>query len=261
LKNTSHNNGVKKIEIIPVSIPSNIKSGDRLDILILKSLESIQEKLFDNDILVIAHKVVSKSEGRIKNLENIKPSPKSLSIGNQIGKDARVVKLILNESRDIVRLSKGLLIVETRHGFVCANAGIDQSNVGYDFNHVVLLPIDADRSARKIRNSLRKKTGKDIAVIISDTFGRPFRQGQANVAIGVAGIEPMKSYIGTRDMYGRRLRVTEIAVADELASAAELAMGKTQRVPVVIIRNYKYCKSENASVSRLIRSKENDLFR
>ena len=261
LKNTSHNNGVKKIEIIPVSIPSNIKSGDRLDILILKSLESIQEKLFDNDILVIAHKVVSKSEGRIKNLENIKPSPKSLSIGNQIGKDARVVKLILNESRDIVRLSKGLLIVETRHGFVCANAGIDQSNVGYDFNHVVLLPIDADRSARKIRNSLRKQTGKDIAVVISDTFGRPFREGQTNVAVGVAGIEPIKSYIGTSDMYGKKLRVTEIAVVDEIASAAELVMGKSERIPVAVIRYYNYNKVEETSISKLIRSKEKDIFR
>ena len=162
MKSTSQNNDIKKIEIIPVSIPSDIKSGDRLDILILKSLKDTQEKLFDNDILVIAHKVVSKSEGRIKNLENIKPSSKSLSIGKQIGKDARVVKLILSESRKIVRLSRGLLIVETKHGFVCANAGIDQSNVGDDFDYIVLLPIDADRSARKIRNSLRKKTGKEI---------------------------------------------------------------------------------------------------
>jgi coenzyme F420-0:L-glutamate ligase / coenzyme F420-1:gamma-L-glutamate ligase len=221
LKSTSQNNDIKKIEIIPVSIPSDIKSGDRLDILILKSLKDTQEKLFDNDIIVIAHKVISKSEGRIKNLENIKPSSKSLSIGKQIGKDARVVKLILSESRKIVRLSRGLLIVETKHGFVCANAGIDQSNVGDDFDYIVLLPIDADRSARKIRNSLRKKTGKDIAVVISDTFGRPFREGQTNVAVGIAGIEPIKSYIGTSDMYGKKLRVTEIAVADEIASAAE----------------------------------------
>ncbi|MFL6346143.1 MAG: coenzyme F420-0:L-glutamate ligase [Nitrososphaeraceae archaeon] len=261
MKSTSQNNDIKKIEIIPVSIPSDIKSGDRLDILILKSLKDTQEKLFDNDILVIAHKVVSKSEGRIKNLENIKPSSKSLSIGKQIGKDARVVKLILSESRKIVRLSRGLLIVETKHGFVCANAGIDQSNVGDDFDYIVLLPIDADRSARKIRNSLRKKTGKDIAVIISDTFGRPFREGQTNVAVGIAGIEPIKSYIGTSDMYGKKLRVTEIAVADEIASAAELVMGKAERIPVAIIRFYKYNKVEKTSISKLIRSKEKDIFR
>jgi coenzyme F420-0:L-glutamate ligase / coenzyme F420-1:gamma-L-glutamate ligase len=154
-----------------------------------------------------------------------------------------------------------LLIVETKHGFVCANAGIDQSNVGHDFDYIVLLPIDADRSARKIRNSLRKKTGKDIAVVISDTFGRPFREGQTNVAVGIAGIEPIKSYIGTSDMYGKKLRVTEIAVADEIASAAELVMGKAERIPVAIIRFYKYNKVEKTSISKLIRSKEKDIFR
>ena len=250
-----------KIEIIPIPISIDIKCGNRLDIVILKSLNDTQEQLFENDVLVIAHKIVSKAECRMISLENITPSPKSLSIARQNDKDPRLVELVLNESKSIVRHSGGLLIMETEHGFVCANAGIDQSNVTADFNHVVLLPIDADRSAKKIRNSLRKKTSKHIAVVITDTFGRPFRDGQTNVAIGIAGMEPIKSYIGTTDMYGKKLKVTEIAIADEIASAAELVMGKSERVPVAIVRNYKYNKTEKTSISKLIRPKEKDLFR
>lgn len=249
------------IKIIPIHISANIKAHDRLDTLILESLRHSEENLFDNDILVIAHKVVSKAEGRIVNLDDIKPSSKSLAIAKENDKDPRIVELILNESKGIIRLSKGVIIVETKHGFICANAGVDQSNVEHSSNHAVLLPIDADSSAKKIRDSLRKRTGKDIAVIITDTFGRPFREGQTNVAIGIAGIEPIMSYIGTTDMYGKKLRVTEIAVVDEIASAAELAMGKSERVPVVIIRGYKYQKTERSEISKLIRSKEKDLFR
>jgi coenzyme F420-0:L-glutamate ligase/coenzyme F420-1:gamma-L-glutamate ligase len=164
----------------------------------------------------------------------------------------------------MIRHSNGVIIVETRHGFICANAGVDQSNVEDSVNHAVLLPVDADASANKIRESLREKTaGKDFAVIITDTFGRPFREGQTNIAIGIAGIDPIKSYVGSADMYGKKLRVTEIAVVDEIASAAELAMGKLERVPVVIIRGYKYQKpkKENSAISKLIRPKEKDLFR
>jgi coenzyme F420-0:L-glutamate ligase/coenzyme F420-1:gamma-L-glutamate ligase len=249
------------IKIIPIHISTNIKAHDRLDTLILESLRRSEENLFDNDILVIAHKVVSKAEGRIVNLDDIKPSSKSLAIAKENDKDPRIVELILNESKGIIRLSKGVIIVETKHGFICANAGVDQSNVEYSSNHAVLLPIDADSSAKKIRDSLRKRIGKDIAVIITDTFGRPFREGQTNVAIGIAGIEPIMSYIGATDMYGKKLRVTEIAVVDEIASAAELAMGKSERVPVVIIRGYKYQKTERSEISKLIRPKEKDLFR
>ena len=252
------------IQIIPLHLPADIRPNDELDMLILKSLEQKQEQIFDNDILVIAHKIISKAEGRVINLEHIKPSAQSLKIAKEDDKDPRIVELILHESKEMIRRSNGVIIVETKHGFICANAGVDQSNVEESVNHAVLLPVDADASANKIRESLREKTGsKDFAVIITDTFGRPFREGQTNVAIGIAGIEPIKSYIGSADMYGKKLRVTEIAVVDEIASAAELAMGKLERVPVVIIRGYKYQKpeKESSTVSKLIRPKEKDLFR
>jgi coenzyme F420-0:L-glutamate ligase / coenzyme F420-1:gamma-L-glutamate ligase len=250
------------IQIIPLHLYDDIKPHDKLDILILKSIEQRQQDIIDNDILVIAHKIISKAEGRIINLESVKPSAKSIAIAKENDKDPRIVELILNESKDIVRLSRGIIIVETQHGFICANAGVDQSNVEDSFNHAILLPIDPDTSAKKIRQSLRRKTGKDVAVIITDTFGRPFREGQTNVAIGIDGIQPIKSYIGNTDMYGKKLRVTEIAVVDEIASAAELAMGKLERVPAVIVRGYKYqMPQKKSSISELIRTKEKDIFR
>jgi coenzyme F420-0:L-glutamate ligase/coenzyme F420-1:gamma-L-glutamate ligase len=258
-------NGNDTIQIIPLRLSADIRPNDKLDALILRSLEQRQEQIFDNDVLVVAHKIISKAEGRVVNLEHIKPSAESLKIAEEDGgKDPRIVQLILDESEDTIRHSNGVIIVETRHGFICANAGVDQSNVEDSVNHAVLLPVDADASANKIRESLREKTGgKDFAVIITDTFGRPFREGQTNVAIGIAGIEPIKSYVGSADMYGKKLRVTEIAVVDEIASAAELAMGKLERVPVVIIRGYKYQKpeKESSTISKLIRPKEKDLFR
>jgi len=260
----NNGNGNGTIQIVPLRLSADIRPNDELDTLILRSLEQRQEQIFDNDVLVVAHKIVSKAEGRVINLEHIKPSAESLKIAAEDGKDPRIIELILDESKDMIRHSNGVIIVETRHGFICANAGVDQSNVEDSINHAVLLPVDADASANKIRESLREKTGgKDFAVIITDTFGRPFREGQTNVAIGIAGIEPIKSYVGSADMYGKKLRVTEIAVVDEIASAAELAMGKLERVPVVIIRGYKYQKPEKESnaISKLIRPKEKDLFR
>ena len=260
----NNDNGNDTIQIIPLRLSADIRPNDELDALILGSLEQRQEQIFDNDVLVVAHKIVSKAEGRVVNLDPIKPSAESLKIAEEDRKDPRIVELILRESKDMIRRSNGVIIVETRHGFICANAGVDQSNVEDSINHAVLLPVDADASANKIRESLREKTGgKDFAVIITDTFGRPFREGQTNIAIGIAGIEPIKSYVGSADMYGKKLRVTEIAVVDEIASAAELAMGKLERVPVVIIRGYKYQKpeKESSTVSKLIRPKEKDLFR
>jgi len=259
-----NDNGNDTIQIIPLHLSADIRPNDELDALILRSLEQRQEQIFDNDVLVVAHKIVSKAEGRVINLEHIKPSAESLKIAVEDGKDPRIMELILDESKEMIRHSNGVIIVETKHGFICANAGVDQSNVEDSVNHAVLLPVDADASANKIRESLREKTaGKDFAVIITDTFGRPFREGQTNVAIGIAGIEPIKSYVGSADMYGKKLRVTEIAVVDEIASAAELVMGKLERVPVVIIRGYKYQKpeKESSTVSKLIRPKEKDLFR
>jgi coenzyme F420-0:L-glutamate ligase / coenzyme F420-1:gamma-L-glutamate ligase len=267
INNNCNSSGTNKnnnniIQIIPVHLSIDIKPQDNLDTVILESLKHAQVNLYDRDIIVIAQKIVSKAEGRIINLDHIKPSAKSLAIAKENDKDARIVELILNESKEVLRLFKGILVVETKQGFICANAGIDQSNVQDGHNHALLLPVDADRSANKIRGSLRKKTGKEVAVVITDTFGRPFREGQTNVAIGIAGIEPIKSYIGTTDMYGKKLKVTEIAIADEIASAAELSMGKSDRVPIVIIRGYKYQKAdEKSSISKIIRSKEKDLFR
>src|SRR5206468_3757789 len=176
--------------------------------------------LSEGDIVVVAQKVVSKAEGRLVNLKFVKPSERSLQIAKQNDKDPRLIELILNESVDILRLARGILIVETKRGLICANAGVDQSNVENSYDYAALLPQDADLSARRLRHSFKRETGIDVAVVITDTFGRPFREGQINVAIGIAGIQPIKSYIGTLDMYGKKLKVTEIAVVDEIASAA-----------------------------------------
>jgi coenzyme F420-0:L-glutamate ligase/coenzyme F420-1:gamma-L-glutamate ligase len=250
-----------RIEIIPIPVTPDIKAGDKLDIIILESMNNANEFLSEGDIVVVAQKVISKAEGRLIDLKLIIPSEKSLQIAKQNEKDPRLIELILNESVDILRLARGILIVETKRGLICANAGVDQSNVEKSNDHAALLPEDADLSARELRHSLKRKTGIDVAVVITDTFGRPFREGQINVAIGIAGIQPIKSYIGTLDMYGKKLKVTEIAVVDEIASAAELQMGKSERIPVVIIRGYVYQMVETSSLSQLLRARGKDLFR
>ncbi len=250
-----------RIEIIPIPVVPDIKAGDNLDIIILESMNNANEFLSEGDIVVVAQKVISKAEGRIIDLKLVNPSEKSLQIAKQNDKDPRLIELILNESVDILRLARGILIVETKHGLICANAGVDQSNVEKSHDYAALLPEDADLSARELRHSFKRKTGIDVAVVITDTFGRPFREAQINVAIGIAGIQPIKSYIGTLDMYGKKLKVTEIAVVDEIASAAELQMGKSERIPVVIIRGYVYQMVENSSLSQLLRSRGKDLFR
>jgi coenzyme F420-0:L-glutamate ligase/coenzyme F420-1:gamma-L-glutamate ligase len=250
-----------RIEIIPIPVVPDIKAGDNLDIIILESMNNANEFLSEGDIVVVAQKVISKAEGRLIDLKLVNPSEKSLQIAKQNDKDPRLIELILNESVDILRLARGILIVETKRGLICANAGVDQSNVEKSNDYAALLPDDADLSARELRHSLKRKTGIDVAVVITDTFGRPFREGQINVAIGIAGIQPIKSYIGTLDMYGKKLKVTEIAVVDEIASAAELQMGKSERIPVVIIRGYVYQMVETSSLSQLLRARGKDLFR
>jgi coenzyme F420-0:L-glutamate ligase/coenzyme F420-1:gamma-L-glutamate ligase len=227
--------------------------------MILEAIGHGQIEIQDGDILVVTHKIVSKAEGRIVDLASIKPSTKAISMAKEHDKDPRIMELILMESTQILRAKNGIIISETKHGFVCANAGVDQSNVEGDT--AVLLPVAPDESAGRIQEAVKKKIGKEIAVIITDTFGRSFRNGQTNVAIGVAGINPIKSYIGTYDMYGRKLRVTEIAVADEIASAAELVMGKAEGTPVAIVRGYIFEKASKTSVKSLLRAKERDLFR
>jgi coenzyme F420-0:L-glutamate ligase/coenzyme F420-1:gamma-L-glutamate ligase len=244
------------IQIIPIRISADVRPRDELDAIIL---EAAGREIQDGDVLVVAHKIVSKAEGRIVNLTDVKPSRKAIRMAKEHDKDPRIMELILKESVRILRAKKGVIVSETKHGLVCANAGIDQSNVKGD--SAVLLPVDPDRSASRLKDAAKKKAGKEIAVVITDTFGRPFREGQTNVAIGVAGISPIKSYIGSRDMYGRKLRVSEIAIADEIASAAELVMGKAEGVPVAIIRGYESEKVAKSSAKSLQRSRERDLFR
>jgi coenzyme F420-0:L-glutamate ligase/coenzyme F420-1:gamma-L-glutamate ligase len=230
-----------------------------LSVIILEAIDRSQIEIQNGDILVVTHKIVSKAEGRVVELDSIEPSTRAINMAKEHDKDPRIMELILRESSQILRAKDGIIISETRHGFVCANAGVDQSNVKGDT--AVLLPLAPDESADRVRHAVKKKVGKEVAVIITDTFGRTFRNGQTNVAIGIAGINPIKSYIGTYDMYGRKLRVTEIAVADEIASASELVMGKSESTPVAIIRGYTFGKTSKASIKSLLRAKDRDLFR
>ena len=253
-------NEFNKIEIIPILIRDDIKKGDDIADLIIKSIKEKNESLQENDVVIITHKIISKAEGRTTDLRNIVPSEVSKKISSNTGKDPRLVELIISQSNEIVKIERDIIITETKHGFVCANAGIDTSNVGKLSDHVLLLPDDPDESARNIRNDINAKTSVNVGIIISDTFGRPFRKGQVNIAIGVAGIDPIKSYIGKRDMFGKILRVTEIAIADEITSAAELVMGKSSRVPVSIVRGYDF-NFNDSSISKVTRSKKDDLFR
>lgn len=247
-------------QIIPILINDDISKGDDVAGLIIKAIKETNQSLLENDVVVITHKIISKAEGKTIDLSTIIPSEESNKISLNTGKDPRLVELIISQSNEIVKIERDIIIAETKHGFVCANAGIDASNVGKSSNHVVLLPDDPDESARRIRNDIKSRTNVNVSVIVSDTFGRPFRKGQVNVAIGSAGINPILSYVGNTDMYGKILKVTEIAIADELASAAELVMGKSSRIPVVIVRGCNYI-SGDYSISQITRSKEEDLFR
>lgn len=247
------------IQITSIRVSTDTRLYNDLNTMILAAISHSQIEIQNDDILVVTHKIVSKAEGRVINLASIKPSTKAIRMAEEHDKDPRVMELILNESTQILRAKKGIIISETKHGFVCANAGVDQSNVEGDT--AVLLPVAPDESASRLQDAVKKKVGKEIAVVITDTFGRTFRNGQTNVAIGIAGINPIKSYIGTYDMYGRKLRVTEIAVADEIASAAELVMGKAEGTPVAIVRGYNFEKASISSVKSLLRAKERDLFR
>ena len=241
------------IQIIPVKIQKDIVPNDNLVDLGLESTE-----IQDGDILVFSQKIVSKSEGRILSLSSVNPSLLANGISSSYNKDPRLMELILSESKRIVRMENGIIIVETNHGFVCANAGIDESNV--QDGYATLLPEDPDRSANLLKERIKQKTGKNIAVIISDTFGRPFRLGQTDVAIGVAGIEPILDYSGRPDTFAKIMQVTAIAIADEICSATELVMGKVEKCPVALVRNYKFNFSD-AKIQNLLRPKHEDLFR
>lgn len=241
------------MQIIPISIEKEIEPSDDISQLIIDS-----EEIHNGDILVIAQKIISKHEGRIVNLSSVVPSLLAEGIHSQYEKNPHIVELILNESKQIIRMDGGILIVETNNGFICANAGIDESNVKDGF--ATLLPLNSDISAEHIRNEILKKTNKTVSVIISDTFGRPFRMGQTNCAIGISGMTPILDYAGTKDSFGKTLRVTAIAIADEICSAAELVMKKTTNCPVAIVRGLDF-KNEHSTIRNLIRPQNEDLFR
>ena len=241
------------MQIIPIPFEKEITVDDDVSELILSS-----GNVLDGDIIVIAQKIISKQEGRIVELSSVSPSLLSQGISSQYGKDPNIVELILSESKRIVRMKNGVIIVETHNGFICANAGIDESNVVDGF--ATLLPLNSDTSAQIIRTNIFKKTGKNVAVIISDTFGRPFRMGQTNFAIGISGLNPILDYAGTLDSFKRILRVTAIAVADELSASAELVMEKAKKCPVAIIRDYSFNSGEN-KIHDLIRPENEDIFR
>jgi coenzyme F420-0:L-glutamate ligase/coenzyme F420-1:gamma-L-glutamate ligase len=241
------------LQIIPLHIDKEIEPSDDISDLILMSSD-----LHDGDILVVAQKIVSKQEGRIVDLSTVKPSLLSEGLSSQYEKDSRIIELILSETKRIVRMKNGIIIVETNNGTICANAGVDESNVKEGY--ATLLPTNSDISAQTIRNKIQEQTKKNVAVIISDTFGRPFRMGQTNCAIGISGLNPILNYAGTLDSFEKTLRITEIAIADELSSAAELVMGKALKCPVAIIRDYSF-KIEDHVIDELIRPENEDLFK
>ena len=243
------------LEIIPIHIKNDIQPTDDLVELLLSSSKTSLE---NGDVLVLSQKIISKHEGRVINLDSVISSELSIGIASAYNKDPKLVQVILSESERIVRMEHGVIIVETKHGFICANAGIDESNV--ENGYATLLPKDSDKSAEQIRLKILQQTGKKIAVIISDTFGRPFRMGQTDHAIGVSGIDTILHYEGTPDTFGKILRVTATAVVDELCSAAELVMGKTKKRPAAIIRNFEF-KENTGNIRSIIRSDEEDLFK
>jgi coenzyme F420-0:L-glutamate ligase/coenzyme F420-1:gamma-L-glutamate ligase len=235
-----------------------VEPGSDISGLILTALRSSGVALKDGDVLVVKQKVVSKSEGRVVSLVAVRAKKRALKLAKEQGKDPRLVELILRESRRVVRAGHGVIITETKHGFVCANSGVDQSNV--EKGHVALLPLDPDLSARRIRRSIEKDSGRSVAVVITDTFGRPWRVGQTDVAIGCSGISPLVSYTGKKDRFGYELRVTEPAVVDEIAGAAELVTGKLRGIPVAVVRGVEYLKSD-VGVRSLLMNARRDLFR
>lgn len=242
-----------------------IRRGDNLADIVLDSLIKTQIELQDNDILVFAQKIISKAEGRLVNLATVTPSPKAIELANQTEKDTRVVELILQESNEIVRIRVGAIIVEHKLGFVCANAGIDHSNVAGDGNeneeYVLLLPEDPDTSAKQIRDSIFQKTGKHIGVMIIDSHGRAWRNGTVGLCIGLSGVPALIDERGWKDLFGYTLKITIVGIADELAAAASLMMGQAaEGTPVVHVRGFPY-KLTEGSLKELIRPKEQDMFR
>jgi coenzyme F420-0:L-glutamate ligase/coenzyme F420-1:gamma-L-glutamate ligase len=249
------------IKIIAVENLPLIKEGDNLAELISNAAEKQGTPLMENDIIVVTHVVVSKAEGNIIDLDKVNPSERAKELAQQTNKEPALVEVILRETKEIVRIGQNSIITETNSGIICANAGIDRSNVSGDRN-VVPLPKNPNVSAQNIKQEIKRLTGATVAVIISDTHGRPLRLGEINVAVGVAGIKPIRDRRGEKDLFGYVLRIKQTAIADELSSAAELVIGQANEgIPVAIIRGYNYQTIEGASTTELIRAKEKDLFR
>ncbi len=237
-----------------------VRAGDDLAAQIMDAAAAQGTTIEDGDVVVVTQKIVSKAEGRVLTVDEVEASPLAVAITEGHRRDPRHTEMILRESRRVVRMDRGVIISETYHGYICANAGIDASNIP-GANAICLLPVDPDASARRIRDGIRERLGVDVAALVSDTFGRPWRNGAVNVSIGVAGFNPVISYIGEFDPHGNELHTTTIAVADELAATAELVTGKLLGVPVALIKGYPYERMADADSRAIVRDPDKDLFR
>jgi len=252
-----------KLELLGLTEIPLVVEGDNIGDLILSSLKNQNIELEEGDIFLIAETLISKAEGNYINLNKITPSPKANELAQKTGKEAELVEAIINESKEIIAVGPDFIISETKHGFVCANAGIDESNV--EDGLATPMPKNPDKSAEKIYNSLKNEAEGNLAVIITDTQGRAFRNGAVGVAIGCYGISPLWERAGEKDLYGRKLETTEVAVGDELAAAASILMGQADEgIPVVLVRgflNFDKLKNQKTSIKSLLREKEFDVFR
>ena len=248
------------LQIVGVAGLPEIVEGTDLAAAIVSAAADSGCSLADGDVVVVTSKIVSKAEGRTVELADVVPSPFALEWSQQWDKDAAVTEIVLREAKRVVRQIGPILITETHHGFVCANSGVDQSSSGAH-GRAVLLPVDPDASARSIRAGLFALAGIDVAVIISDTFGRAWREGQTDIAIGIAGMQPILSYIGQVDPHGHEFKVQALCTADELAGAAELVKGNLSRVPVAVIRGYEWEADDAATIAPVLRDQSRDLFR
>ena len=247
-----------RYEIIGITGIGEVHPGNDLARILTEAAIAQGTPFATHDVLVVGQKIISKAEGRILRLSEVEPSPATRRMADALGRDPHLLEVIMRESRRVVRMDKGVIITETHHGWICANAGVDQSNV--DTDTVALLPEDPDRSARTLRERVHALASAEVAVIVADTFGRPWREGLTNVAIGLAGMAALRDYIGMPDSAGRPLQMTMLAVADELASAAEIIMGKLDRIPAAIVRGLRVDASDGGS-KPLLRDPARDLFR
>jgi coenzyme F420-0:L-glutamate ligase/coenzyme F420-1:gamma-L-glutamate ligase len=253
---------VTDLRLIPLTGIPLVKPGDDLGLLMAEASRAARLELHESDILVVAQKIVSKAEDRFVHLRDVSPSPRALELAEITSKDARLVEVILWDTTEVIRARQNVLIVAHNLGFICANAGVDHSNVGPDDDLVLRLPADPDASAQQLRARLRALTGAAPAVIVNDSHGRPWREGTAGVAIGLAGLEPVQDLRGHPDLFGYQLQITTVGLADQVAAAASLVMGQADEgLPAVVVRGLAYQPAENASARRILRPRETDLFR